>query len=213
MKGSRPLESEEYQKLLEACLTPREAILLVLGRTLGLRIGEAVKIRLKDVLGEYMKIKSSKGSNDATFKTPSEIHALIPMLKEYYPLEKSRTYLRKTCPLMCSQKGGMRPISERQAGKIFKDIVKRSGISTPFVSYHSLRKSFIWAAYINTGRDLIRTQQYSRHKRLSSLSYYLKTIEKLVFFSETGSKFTYPSFNMRKKGKSWKHSQQSSKKK
>jgi integrase len=43
------------------------------------------------------------------------------------------------------------------------------------INTHSLRKTFINKIYAATGKDMVETMNYSRHKTLNSIGHYLQS--------------------------------------
>lgn len=104
----------------------------------GLRIGDALKLKVRDVKGKTnFNLKEDK--TDKEFIRPIN-KKLKKIYKEYCKDKRTNEYLFK------SREGYNKPISESQAWRIFNNAAKKVRISTN-VGTHSLRKTFAWNLY------------------------------------------------------------------
>jgi len=174
MTGCRPLKKSEVTLILKS-VDPRKKIIVLSGLCFGLRVSEILCLRFKNVSGEYLRItKSLKGSNNVTFPIPPEYKTALAELKAYY-LNKGFKFNFET-PLCLSQKGFQKPVSRQQACLMIRDACRSLGLDGK-VNIHSFRKTFITRIYELTGKDLVKTLTYSRHKNLNSLKHYIKSSE------------------------------------
>ena len=98
----------------------------------GLRIGEVIRLRIKDVRSEegFLFIKDSKGKKDRhTVLSP----ILLELLRKYYKVHKPSYWLFE------GQDGGQ--YSARSIQQIYRKAVKETG-SNPWSTPHTLRHSF-----------------------------------------------------------------------
>lgn len=180
MKGCRILNDDEIKVLMESMST-RDKALILTGLTFGTRISETLSLSFGDVSGEYLCLRSQKGSENQAFPIPESYRAVIHALKAAY--EAKGRVITPTTPLFLSQKGINKPITRQQASQIIKKAAGQLGIDGK-VNTHSLRKSFVSKIYDLTGFNIAETQTYSRHKNLSNLQYYLQTTQSTQLVKE-----------------------------
>ena len=172
MKGCRPLTDEEARSLTTV-LGPRDRLLVLTGLTFGLRVSEALRLDFGALRTNHFHVKSSKDSENVTFPVPSAIHEAVNELQAHY--EGLGVLVEDSTPLFLNYE--LRKAMSRQAAwKALKKACQTLGLEGK-VATHSLRKSMITKIYALTGKDLIETQNYSRHKSLGNLQYYIKSSE------------------------------------
>jgi integrase len=174
MKGCRAIEKSEVTEILNS-LNIRDKALVLTGLTFGTRISETLSLTFGNVKDNLLYIHSQKDSENAGFPIPANYRQAIEELRAYYE-SQGITVTGKTY-LFLSREGENSPMTSRQAQRIVKASCDKLGI-TGNVSTHSLRKTFVTAIYNLTGKDVVATMTYSRHKNLSNLVYYIKTTEK-----------------------------------
>jgi integrase len=179
VKGCRPLTDEEARDL-SRLLGPRDRLLVLTGLTFGLRISEALRLDFGALNTSCYHVKSAKGSDTVTFPVPKAIHRALQELEDHYR-DLGVTVTDRT-PLFLNYKlvKAMSRVAAWQALKKACQTLKLEGK----VATHSLRKSMITKIYEMTGKDLIQTQKYSRHKSLGNLQYYIKTTESTDLVNE-----------------------------
>ncbi len=180
MKGARALKRAEAKLMIKAARTTREKMLVQVGLCFGLRISESLSLRLADLKSEYINIKSKKHSNNVSFPVPAEIRKLAGKLEREY--RDAGYAVDAHTPAFLGQKsrraGQVKAITRQAASALIQAIkaaVKLSGN----VSYHSLRKAFATLIYDKTGKDVIKTMQYTRHRNLNNLIYYINVSRQL----------------------------------
>lgn len=174
MKGCKALDNKEVKAILEN-LSIRDKVFVMMGLTFGTRISEALELRFKDVAGDYLYLKSKKGSDNAAFPIPDQCKALIAELRGYY--EEKNIDVNDNTFLFLSRKGENKAITRQQASQIVKVTCGSLGIPGK-VNTHSFRKSFVTKIYEMTGFNIAETKNYSRHKSLANLDYYINTTQK-----------------------------------
>ena len=176
-KTSRPLPSvldyeNEVKKLLEqpdlsTVLGKRDKALLELLYSCGLRISEAINLKLSDlVLRERFIVVMGKGSKQRVVPMGKEAAFWV---KNY--LVKARTKLAKGHSqnfIFLNQHG--RKLSRMGAWKILKSYVKRAGIKKQ-VHPHTLRHSFA-THLLQGGADLRTVQELLGHADISTTEIY-----------------------------------------
>ena len=126
------LTKEEVGRIISSCSNVKHKCLLSVIYGSGLRIGEAIKLRLTDIRPKenLIYIRSGKGNKDRRVPL-SDIMA--DRIRDYYLSYKPKEFLFE------GQKGGM--YSRSSAQKVLKRACKKAGI-TMSVKLHTLRHSY-----------------------------------------------------------------------
>jgi site-specific recombinase XerD len=148
------LSQKEVFRILSLVTNIKHRTILMLIYSGGLRIGEAVKLRVEDIDPErkLIYIKSAKGRKDR-YTILSDV--ALKTAQKYFDLYKPQRWLFP----------GSRPdkhITTRTVQAIFEDACKNAGI-TKDVSPHSLRHSFA-THLLESGIDLRYIQELLGHK-------------------------------------------------
>jgi integrase len=172
MKGCRVLTDSEIKKILKS-LNIRDKVLFLTSLTFGTRISESLSLNFGDVKGKYLYLNSMKGCENQAFPIPESYRKIIDKLKAYY---QSRGIMPDDqTPLFMSQKSKtQRPMSRQLAHNILK---KATCELEGKINTHSFRKSFITKIYQMTNFNIAEVRQYSRHKSMNNLMYYIATTE------------------------------------
>ena len=174
MKGCRVLNDNEITLLLND-LKIRDKALFLTSLTFGTRISEALALTFKDVSGKFLYLRSSKGSDNQSFPIPTAYRQVINELRNYY--ENKGVSVTDQTPLFLSQKSrGIKSMTQQLASYVIKKVARANKLDGK-INTHSFRKSFVTKIYELTGKDIAETKQYSRHKSLVNLEYYLRTTE------------------------------------
>ena len=147
----------------------RDYLLFVLGINVGLRIGDLLSLKVKDVIDESGKIKG------AVIITEQKTNK-----KRQFELNKSareavNLYLSSTKPLnsgtyLFASRKGNKPLTTRSAHKIIKTTLRELGIKGNYGT-HSLRKTFGYHRY-NSGVKVETLQKVFNHSSSTvTLSY------------------------------------------
>ena len=142
----------------------RDYLLFVLGINVGLRIGDLLSLKVKDVVDESGKIKG------AVIITEQKTNK-----KRQFELNKSareavNLYLSSTKPLnsgtyLFASRKGNKPLTTRSAHKIIKTTLRELGIKGNYGT-HSLRKTFGYHRY-NSGVKVETLQKVFNHSSAS----------------------------------------------
>ncbi|MFB9055632.1 tyrosine-type recombinase/integrase [Mariniflexile ostreae] len=126
------LSPDEVYKLINAPKNIKHKTILYTIYSSGLRLGEVVNLRIRDVHSKagYLYIKDGKGKKDR--KTVLS-HTLLLLLREYYKKERPAYWLFE------GQDGGK--YSPRSVQAIFRQAMASSNIN-PWATVHTLRHSF-----------------------------------------------------------------------
>jgi integrase len=182
MKGARPLTDSEITLILDKGFTGqyalRNSVLFLLRVKTGLRISEALSIKIADILdGDniadrvYIHRKNTKG------KIEGRSIVLHPQVKSQLniflsSLPPTQEYLFE------SRKGGM--LDKKSAWRLDQQACKRVGIDPNRISTHSTRKTFAGRVYDKLGGDIFKTQKALGHKDINSTVKYLAVDEKEI---------------------------------
>ncbi len=126
------LSKEEITCILQTPMNLKHKAILLLIYNCGLRISEAVNVRICDIHSHeaYIFIKDSKNKKDRkTILSP----VLLQVLRAYYKAHKPSYWLFE------GQEGGQYSVKSIQ--EIFRKAVKTAGVN-PWATVHTLRHSF-----------------------------------------------------------------------
>lgn len=126
------LSEEEVLAIINAPENIKHKAVLHTIYSAGLRIGEVIRLRVKDVRSDdgFLFIKDSKGKKDRhTVLSP----ILLKLLREYYKVHKPSYWLFE------GQEGGQ--YSAKSIQNVYQSAVKKTG-SNPWSTPHTLRHSF-----------------------------------------------------------------------
>jgi integrase len=151
----------------------RDELLFVLGINTGFRISDLLSLKILDVWSdgkpkEEIRLVEKKTGKSRVVPINSVV---IKLLKEYM-IWRAEKYLEIVgeAPLFPSRKGNG-PLERRWASKILKKAAKAVGISN--VATHTLRKTFGYHAYKETGNNLGLVQKLLNHSRADTTLRYI----------------------------------------
>lgn len=146
------LSKEEAFKLIDVTANLKHKALLALIYSAGLRISEAINMKITDIDSQRMLIhvKNAKGKKDRYTLLSIKVLAL---LKEYYTIYKPKTFLFE------GQFGEQ--YNSRSAQAVLHQSAKKAGI-TKKISLHTLRHSFA-THLLESGTDLRYIQDLLGH--------------------------------------------------
>jgi integrase/recombinase XerD len=156
------LSRDEMRKLIDAALTKKSRLLLMLFYSSGLRLSECINIRREDLdLNERTGwVRKGKGSKDRLFILSN---ALISELRQYFESNTGAGFI------FTGRKGRM---SARNAQKIVKNAARNAKIGKK-VSPHTLRHSFA-THLLDSGVDIRKIQELLGHSNLQTTQIYTK---------------------------------------
>lgn len=186
MQGARLLTPDEIKSMLQT-ENPRDRMLILTGLYFGTRISESCQLTFGDFNGQYVRIKSVKGSNPRSLKIPQEFRTELEHLKAFY-VAKDCPITDQT-PLFLSQKrnadGTCKPISREHACTIIKNLRKYYKLDER-VSAHSFRKCFTTKLHDLCGHNLPQLAIYTGHKSIDSLRAYIETTQETDLTQKLG---------------------------
>ena len=180
MRGARLLKKQEIQKFINQAPSLREQVLVKVGLFCGTRISEALGLKFKDFEdGEYITIKSLKGSRTRTLSLHPQLKNAIADLKKFY-IDQGKDVSGDT-PVFLSQKvkpgGAQKSLSRQAASELLKKMREAAKLAGR-VTAHSLRKCFVTSLYSLLNNDLVALCAYTGHRSLDSLRAYIATTGK-----------------------------------
>lgn len=155
------LSTEEMEKMIRSTINLKHKAIIMLVYSAGLRLGELLALRIKDIDSKRMQIRveQSKGKKDRyTLLSKKCLEILREYIKEYRPKEW----------LIEGEKGGS--YSARSVQKIVKDVARRAGINKN-ISVHTLRHSFA-THLLENGTDLRYIQSLLGHESSKTTEIY-----------------------------------------
>ena len=171
-KRTRALSIEEYELIIRTIRTGfrhndiefkpniRIATILIMQANLGIRIGDLLKLRPRDIIKEgkryRLNIIEEKTGKSRTFTVPIEVcEHLISYYKTYKIKRNERIF----------------NISERAIQKHLKNVCKYLRLNG--VSTHSFRKFFATNIYLNNNYDIVLVQKLLQHSNINITQRYI----------------------------------------
>ncbi len=164
------LSREEVARLLAHTGLPRHRVLLMAAYAAGLRVGELVRLRVKDIDSDRMtiRVEQGKGAQDRyTLLSPR----LLEALRRYWRLEQPSPYL-------FPMRNAPRPMDYGTAERAYSAAKQRAGIAKAG-NIHALRHAFA-THLLEAGTDLHTIQRLLGHHHITSTMRYLHLARKNV---------------------------------
>ncbi|MBU2566953.1 site-specific integrase [Patescibacteria group bacterium] len=167
------LSHEEIDRILNCVTNYKHKTMIALAYGAGLRVGEVVRLRVRDLQFEQgtIHIKNAKGKKDRITLLPSK---LLGDLKLFIVRKVGVDYLFE------SERGGR--LTERSIQNVFNRACRSAGI-VKLVTFHSLRHSFA-THLLENGVDVRYVQSLLGHQNIRTTQLYtqvtsnkLKTID------------------------------------
>ena len=181
MKGTRPLDRQEIQKVYDSfnsIYQIRNRSLFMLGVSTGGRISELLSLTIGDVYQNSSPVRDLlfdksivKGKEHArSVPVNSDGRAAIADVIKWHRTAYSS--IAKKRPLFPSRNGkGSKQMSRRAAHDVLKTAFEKAGLNGKLAT-HSLRKSFAQRLYDRTG-DIYAVREMLGHKHISTTQKYL----------------------------------------
>lgn len=157
------LSRAEIEKMIGSLKNPKHRLLISLSYGAGLRVSEAVNLKVKDInLDELtIHIKGAKGNKDRISLIPEKI---LAELKENIELSSINNCVFE------SARGGK--LTERTAQKVFENALYEAKIGKD-ATFHSLRHSFA-THLLENGVDVRYVQELLGHANIRTTQIYTK---------------------------------------
>ena len=167
------LTKDEIKQLLSSVKNKKHKLLIEMMYSSGLRVGEAVNLKLEDLnLNEKIgKVIAGKGKKQRLIILSNKA---IDRIERY---QKYREKKNINSPyLFPSNKNHEKPISIRQAQKIISTVAEKAGIKKR-IFCHALRSSFA-THLLESGTDIRIIQELLGHASISTTQIYTKVSAK-----------------------------------
>jgi len=157
------LSRDEIEQIINVIENQKHKLLVSLSYASGLRVSEAVNLKIKDLNLEELTIhiKNAKGAKDRLTIFPEKLKT------EIYKLVASKNF---DDYVFISERGGK--LTERTAQKIFENALKKTKIQKE-ATFHSLRHSFA-THLLENGVDIRYIQELLGHQNIKTTQLYTK---------------------------------------
>jgi len=157
------LRRDEIERLLAVIKNIKHRTLVALAYGAGLRVGEAVRLRVADIdLDELtITVRQGKGKKDRLTVLSA---SLTPDLREFMTGKTGQAYI------FGSERGGR--LTEATAQKVFVRALQKAGVVKP-ATFHSLRHSFA-THLLENGVDVRYVQELLGHANIRTTQIYTK---------------------------------------
>jgi integrase/recombinase XerD len=158
------LSAQEVERIIKVVSNIKYRTLLMVIYGAGLRVSEAVNLRIADIDGDRktIHIRCSKGGKDRFVILSPVIHQA---LRDYWKTCKFKDYI------FPNKKDPNKPLSTRRASQIFKWAKARAGISKSG-GIHGLRQAFA-THLLESGTDIFAIKSLLGHAGIQSTVRYL----------------------------------------
>jgi len=147
----------------------RIATVVILEATIGLRLGDVLRLRLSDFVrdGERWRLDflEDKTEKLRTFTVPDKVYHFI----QSYAYDQK---ISKTCKLF--------EISERQVQRHLNLVFQKMGVPIRQYGSHTFRKFFSMKVYTESGYDITLVQTLLQHSSPSTTRLYLNVNQKRI---------------------------------
>ncbi|MBL4935102.1 tyrosine-type recombinase/integrase [Clostridium sp. YIM B02515] len=162
------LTKEEVKVLLDNITYLKHKVILSTIYSSGLRVSEAVNLRISDIMSKEMKIRVRVGKrNKERYTLLSEKNLLL--LREYWKKFRYKNYSPDDYLFISRQTGEQ--LTNRGVEAAMEKAVKKAGINKK-ATPHTLRHSFA-THLMNDGVDLVTIQALMGHSNIKTTSIYL----------------------------------------
>lgn len=141
--------------MIDAAKKPHHKALITFTGLLGLRVAEALSVRLGDLSWSSEEI-TVLGKGEKTRIVPVSDHAWGCLSHRIIEMRQECLYVHKLPEMLFV------PLADRVARRAITSIAKKAGLSNP-VSSHDLRMTFGTVAYYNSGGDIRAVQELLGH--------------------------------------------------
>ena len=163
------LSREEIEKIINSTRNEKHRLLIALSYGAGLRISEAVNLKVRDINFEDLSIhlKDAKGNKDRITIFPQKLKS---DLHELTALQHGNEFVFE------SERGGK--LAERTAQKVFENSLKKAGIKKD-ATFHSLRHSFA-THLLENGTDVRYVQELLGHANIRTTQIYTRVTNPML---------------------------------
>ena len=156
-------------------------MLLLLGFSTGLRIGDLCTLRVKDVWDrERICIIAEKTGKMTDIYVREDVRrAIMAGLKDKNNQKPDDDSWALSSRQRSRADGAEKPISRQRCYAIMKEIAAKAGFDE-HVGCHTMRKTFAWNLYESTGRNLAIVQKQLNHSSQEATIHYLGLDQKVM---------------------------------
>lgn len=177
------ISREEVQLVIDHCAKPKHRVLLTFLYATGMRISEAIEVRVNDIDSHRLtiKVRGGKGMKDRYVDVPKE---LIELLREYYKIYRpiDRLFYGESIMADLKQRTIQNAVNRaKKRAKIIHD-----------VSPHTFRHCYA-THHMENGTNIVYIQKMLGHKSLKTTSIYLHLC---VNFQQTTIKHPMQGLNL-----------------
>jgi integrase/recombinase XerD len=156
------LSRDEVVKLLQCILSRKQRMLLTMMYATGMRVGEAVRLRVADIDSRRMTILVACGKGDKQRLVPLS-HKLLTELRLFWKTHRNPLWLFPS-------RRPDKPLTAAAPGRTLQRAKLRAGLKRRF-STHALRHTFA-TELLEAGVDLFSIQKILGHRSLSTTACY-----------------------------------------
>jgi len=156
------LSREEVQRLIDALPNPRHRLLLATTYAAGLRVGEVVRLRVRDIDPQRMTVRIEQGKGGKDRYVPLSVK-LLAQMRTYWESHPPRTWL-------FAAERADKPMHVTSAQKVWMVAKLRAGIAKTG-GIHSLRHAFA-THMLESGQDVHTVQRLLGHRFITSTMRY-----------------------------------------
>jgi len=173
------MSQEEISRLLAMAGSVRVRAMLSLAYGCGLRAGEVVRLRVRDIdsAQRIIRVVQSKGRKDRHVMLPGDVLAL---LRQWWR-ERSCRHDGEISPgerYLFPGRGANKPLTTRQFNRLFHETIEAAGIRKP-VTLHTLRHSFA-THLLERGVDIRKIQALLGHDKLETTARYARVATGMI---------------------------------
>src|SRR5271157_3197275 len=173
------MSPDEMKRLLAVATSLKARVLLSLGYGCGLRAGEVVRLKVKDIdrAQKIIRVEQSKGRKDRNVMLSAET---LDLLRQWWKVRPSRHDAgtpREERWLFPGAKRG-KTMSTRQLSRLFHEAADAAGIRKG-VSLHALRHSFA-THLLERGTDIRIIQALLGHDKLDTTARYTRVATGMI---------------------------------
>ncbi len=174
-----PIKSKKTLTKLEMLLkakSDRDYVIWVLGTNTGLRVGDIVGLKVKDVEGDVVTLKEQKTGKHKVVRLTNKLKATLKNYIAKYGLKSNQN-------LFSSRQNSS--VSIRQVQRVIKAMAKKLNVAEN-INSHSMRKTYAYNLYTNAGKkykgmELMLTMKALNHSNEGMTLKYLGLDQDMIF--------------------------------
>src|SRR5438477_5080852 len=174
------MSQDETRRLLAVATSLKARVLLSLGYGCGLRAGEVVRLKVKDIdrAQNIIRVEQSKGRKDRHVMLSPEMLVLLRQWWKVRPRYDDRGVPPQERWLFPGRRRGQ-PLSTRQLTRLFHEATAAAGIKKD-VTLHALRHSFATHLLEEGKTDIRSIQALLGHDKLDSTARYTRVATGMI---------------------------------